>query len=138
MTTIIGGWRKESGMKIESETLKEWIGAWFVKNKYYHPYSKENNIPIPELYDLIDRLSKYESDKKEDGNVFRVIDKKTGKEANRKRIARNLLYCDMDGFAIMEDGSLILMDECGYFRYCPEDRFEIEWGVKGCSKSLIL
>lgn len=121
-------------MKIESETLKEWIGAWFEKNKYYHPYSKGTNIPTLDLYDLIDQLSKYESDKKEDGNLFRVIDKKTGKEANPERIARKeewaegLLYCDMDGFAIMEDGSLILMDECGNFRYCPEDRFEIEWG----------
>ena len=50
---------------------------------------------------------------------FTVIDNNTGKQADQEEIALNeewadgLVYCDMDGFAIMEDGSLILMDECG-------------------------
>ena len=35
------------------------------------------------------------------------------------------MYCDMEGFAILEDGSLILCDECGRFEYAPSDRFEI-------------
>ena len=63
---------------------------------------------------------------------FIVIDKETGKEADICEIALHeewadgLLYCDMEGFAIMENGSLILLDECGNFRYCPSDRFEIK------------
>ena len=63
---------------------------------------------------------------------FRVIDKKTGKEADPYEIAlkeewaQHLMYCDMDGFAILEDGSLILCDECGQFNYAPADRFEVE------------
>ncbi|MBO7425115.1 MAG: hypothetical protein J6U23_05505 [Clostridiales bacterium] len=62
---------------------------------------------------------------------FRVIDKLTGKEADPYEIALNeewakdLCYCDMDGFAILEDGTLLLVDECGKFEYCDPDRFEI-------------
>lgn len=62
---------------------------------------------------------------------FYVFDKKTGKEADVYEIALNedwakhLMYCDMDGFAIDQDGTLILIDECGQLAYCPSDRFEI-------------
>ena len=61
--------------------------------------------------------------------IFSVIDKKTGKEADPEDIALNedwakgLIYCDM--FAILENGMLILVDECGNYEFCPEDRFEI-------------
>lgn len=48
-------------MKVEVETLKEWIENWIYKEKYYHPFSKGKNIPISELYDLIDQLCRYES-----------------------------------------------------------------------------
>jgi hypothetical protein len=62
---------------------------------------------------------------------FTVIDKKTGKEADEYEIAlkedwaKDLMYCDMEGFALLQDGTLILVDECGRFEYCPADRFEI-------------
>ena len=62
---------------------------------------------------------------------FYVFDKKTGKEADAYEIALNedwakhLMYCDMDGFAIEQDGTLVLIDECGQLAYCPSDRFEI-------------
>lgn len=62
---------------------------------------------------------------------FSVIDAKTGEYPDLWEIAttedwaKHLMYCDMDGFAITEDGSLILMDECGNLAYCPEGRFEI-------------
>ena len=66
--------------------------------------------------------------------TFHVIDKTTGKEADPYEIALNedwaksLCYCDMEGFAILEDGTLILADECGRFEYIQEnDRFEIVW-----------
>lgn len=63
--------------------------------------------------------------------TFRVIDTLTGKEADEYEIAlheewaKNLCYCDMDGFAIMQDGTLILCDECGRIAYCPEGRFNV-------------
>lgn len=62
---------------------------------------------------------------------FTVIDNNTGKQADQAGIALNeewagkLMYCDMEGFAILEDGSLILADECGRFEYCPEGRFSV-------------
>lgn len=62
---------------------------------------------------------------------FRVMDKKTGKEADPYEIAlhedwtRSLVYCDMEGFAITEDGDLVLMDECGSVVYCDTDRFKV-------------
>ena len=71
--------------------------------------------------------------------MFRVIDTKTGKLANigtiavREKWAKDacLVYCDMDGFYIGEDGQLVLMDECGHYAYCPEGRFRIEWESEG-------
>lgn len=64
---------------------------------------------------------------------FTVIDTHTGEYPNLWSIARrckwakHLMYCDMEGFALTEDGTLILMDECGGIAYCPPDRFEIVW-----------
>ena len=72
-----------------------------------------------------------------DNNVgsktFTVIDLKTGEEADPYDIAlhedwaKHLMYCDMEGFAVEEDGTLILLDECGRHGYCPEGRFEVRW-----------
>ena len=62
---------------------------------------------------------------------FGVIDKKTGEYPDLEKIAieedwaKGLCYCDMEGFALSEDGELILMDECGRLAYCPPDRFEV-------------
>ena len=62
---------------------------------------------------------------------FTVIDKKTGeypdtrKIASREKWAKGLVYCDIEGFALQEDGTLILLDECGNYAYCPPDRFDI-------------
>jgi len=63
--------------------------------------------------------------------TFSVIDNKTGRKADTYQIAlkeewaKHLMYCDMDGFAITEDGTLVLLDECGGVAYCPNDRFQI-------------
>lgn len=62
---------------------------------------------------------------------FRVIDNKTGKEADTWNIAlheewaQGLVYCDMEGFAITEDGYLMLADECGHVVYCDTERFKV-------------
>lgn len=64
---------------------------------------------------------------------FSVIDKETGNEADTYQIAlhekwaKGLIYCDIDGFAIMENGDLVLLDECGRVAYCPPDRFEVRF-----------
>lgn len=62
---------------------------------------------------------------------FDVIDKRTGKHPDLEKIAlkeewaKDLIYCDIEGFFINEDGCLILADECGNFAYCPLGRFEV-------------
>lgn len=62
---------------------------------------------------------------------FEVIDKKTGerpdlyKIALKEKWAKDLMYCSMDGFGFTQEGILILMDGCGKYEYCPENRFEI-------------
>lgn len=62
---------------------------------------------------------------------FDVIDTKTGEYpdlwviALKEDWASGLMYCDMEGFAIEEDGTLLLLDECGKQAYCPEGRFKI-------------
>lgn len=63
--------------------------------------------------------------------TFLVIDIKTGEEPDLWNIAleeewaNGLMYCDMEGFAMKQDGALVLLDECGEFRYCPPDRFNV-------------
>ena len=62
---------------------------------------------------------------------FDVIDTKTGaypdveKIALNKEWAKGLIYCDIDCFAMQEDGNLILIDDCGNFAYPPEKRFKV-------------
>ena len=68
---------------------------------------------------------------KNDRITYWVIDTTTGKTADIEQIAkdeewaRGLMYCDMDGFAIEEDGTLLLLDECGKYVCCPDGRFDI-------------
>lgn len=65
--------------------------------------------------------------------TFIVIDTKTGKEADEYNIAlhedwaKHLCYCDMDGWAIMGDGTLLLVDECGKYAYADRERFKVKW-----------
>ena len=67
------------------------------------------------------------------GETFTVIDTKTGKEADTYNIAlhedwaKNLCYCDMEGWAIENDGTLLLVDECGQFEYADRERFKVVW-----------
>lgn len=62
---------------------------------------------------------------------FDVIDTKTGAYPDVEKIALNeewakgLIYCDIDCFAMQEDGNLVLIDDCGNFAYPPEKRFKV-------------
>ena len=33
--------------------------------------------------------------------------------------AKGLMHCDMEVFALLADGTLVLLDECGAYRYPP-------------------
>ena len=62
---------------------------------------------------------------------FSVIDNRTGKYPDCETIAlteewaKHLIYCDIDCFAITEDGNLILIDDCNNIAYPPADRFTV-------------
>lgn len=62
---------------------------------------------------------------------FEVIDKQTENRPDTEKIvkfetwATHLYSMDIDGFAIQEDGTLILMDDMNNIAYCPEGRFQI-------------
>lgn len=90
----------------------------------YRQIEKRSNAIISELGDKVRR----------NGWIpvpFSVIDKKTGKYPDLEKIALEedwadgLMYCDMEGFALEEDGTLLLLDECGRQACCPPDRFQI-------------
>lgn len=65
--------------------------------------------------------------------TFEVIDNKTGKEPDLEDIvlneewaySSNLIHCDMEGFAITNNGDLIMLDECGNYEFCPQGRFTV-------------
>lgn len=68
--------------------------------------------------------------------TFEVIDPKTGEYPDLEHIARteewaqNLIPCDMEGFCINEDGNMLLMDECGNYAHCPQNRFKTALEVR--------
>ena len=101
---------------------------------------KEQEDTINELQNAYGYLQKqfFEAQDKllkeqEHSETFIVIDTKTGKEADEYEIAlhedwaKHLCYCDMDGWAIMDDGSLLLVDECGKYAYADRERFKVKW-----------
>lgn len=62
--------------------------------------------------------------------TFKVIDNKTGKEPTSKLINNiakkgGLFWLDIDQFYVGEDGSLILVDDCGNITYCDTTRFRV-------------
>ncbi len=63
--------------------------------------------------------------------TFDVIDNKTGESPNLEKIALNeewacdLVYCDITGFALTDDGYLVLFDDCGNMAFPPVGRFTV-------------
>ena len=74
---------------------------------------------------------------------FSVIDLLTNKRPDTEKIAlteewaKNLIYCDVAGFYIGEDGMLILTDDCDNVSYCPHDRFKVVLNVHGQEYSFV-
>lgn len=62
--------------------------------------------------------------------TFTVIDNKTGKEPNIDEVikepwAKGLMECDINCFALTEDGHVILIDDCDNLAYSPDGRFTV-------------
>ena len=77
-------------------------------------------------------IHKYEKGEGQDSVFqFTVIDKETSEYPKivdivlKEGWAGNLMWMDLIGFAIGEDGHLYLLDECGNYAECPYGRFEI-------------
>lgn len=93
---------------------------------------KEQQQQIWELQDQVEYLTDKQNEQ-EHSETFIVIDSKTGEEADTYDIAlhedwaKHLCYCDMEGWAIEEDGTLLLVDECGRFAYADRERFKVKW-----------
>ena len=121
---------------------KKFIEEW--RKEYQKELDKQGEGHIAGFpdFDLVyklyfeqkDRIAELEN-KIESGTLvefpFCVFDKKKNKEADCYKIAlkedwaKCLCYCDMNGFAITQDGMLILLDECGRYTYCPDNRFKV-------------
>ena len=62
--------------------------------------------------------------------TFKVIETLTGKEPtdeviNDIAIKGGLMEMDIDQFYVGEDGSLVLVDDCGNMTYCDTERFKV-------------
>ena len=62
--------------------------------------------------------------------TFKVIDNKTGKKPTSREINNiakkgGLMWMDIDQFFVGEDGSLLLVDDCGNSTYCDATRFKV-------------
>ena len=81
----------------------------------------------------LDSLSRMINELQNEKRTFTVIDATTGKEADEYDIAlhedwaKRLCYCDMEGWAIQNDGSLLLLDECGQYVFADRERFKVVW-----------
>ena len=119
---FIEEWRKEYQKELDKQG-KGYIAGFPDFDLVYKLYFEQK-----------DRIAELE-DKIENGILvefpFCVFDKKKNKEADCYKIAlkedwaKCLCYCDMEGFAITQDGMLILLDECGRYTYCPDNRFKV-------------
>lgn len=71
--------------------------------------------------------------------LFKVIDKRTGNapifdfnHIFKEKWFKNsgLIYCDISGWGIDEEGYLFLMDDCNNIAYPPIDRFRVIFNLK--------
>ena len=44
------------GRLVDEKEVKDWVENWLCVNKYYHPYSSSESIPVSELYDVLQRM----------------------------------------------------------------------------------
>lgn len=135
-TQTVSEWADEIG--ISRGTMQNRLRYGWSEDRLLEPAHEPLKMSKGQMSAEIRRLRKFEKEinqKIERGRLvelpFAVFDKQAKKEADDYKIAleedwaKFLCYCDMEGFAITQDGNIILLDECGKYVYCPCDRFEI-------------
>lgn len=116
---------------IDGDVVTERLRGWLESPHGENVYNSGYDDAIWHVLDVIEHMPTLTPPNEPSLLEFDVVDTTTGKYPDWERIAREeswakgLVYCDMDGIAIREDGSLILLDECGNCVSCPPDRFEI-------------
>ena len=97
---------------IDVSVLKEWVENWFTKNRFYHPYAKNNNIPITELYDILEQMPSAQPEVLAHGEGELSAQPKTGKWQITDAYPHNV-YCSechkrfaQTHWSVWEDGSL--------------------------------
>ena len=75
--------------------------------------------------------------------IFKVIDNRTGKEPifDHNHLFKEkwfkesaLIYCDISGWGIDEDGNLFLIDDCNNMAYPPSERFSVVFDLSELNK----
>lgn len=121
----------EKALAYWEEFQSEIDGLYYETNKAGRLELDKQRPAVAEAISALQEKIKREKECKPLTQGFTVIDTKTGEYPDLRGIVLNedwaegLMYCDMEGFAIQEDGYLILMDECGNCTYAPAGRFEI-------------
>ena len=127
--------RKKIIAKLEKDVKKTYAirTAIFENGEKVGEEITEHREPFVTItIELADKILALLKDQKHN-DTFIVIDTKTGKEADEYEIAlhedwaKHLCYCDMEGWAIENDGTLLLVDECGRFAYADRERFKVVW-----------
>ena len=104
-----------------------------LRNDLVYGLPDRSNVVMEYLNSLTEAITLLKEH--EHGETFIVIDTKTGEEADTYDIAlheewaQRLCYCDMEGWAIEDDGTLLLVDECGRFEYADRERFKVVWNA---------
>ena len=101
---------------IEVKELKEWVQNWFEVNKYYHPYSKSNDIPIPELYDILERMPTADVPERNVGKWIPVS------ERLPKDFVDVLVTDDSGGYATLGIDCMFTKEDSGERDWCGSQR----------------
>ena len=106
---------------ISRQALYEWLDGWKEKNKYYHPHTKNEIIPICEVVDIIQSLPSV------------TPQQKTGHNCNKDYADCDQFVCSECGIELQDWHKVVRDDEyddISYqeyaFRFCPSCGCEIK------------
>ena len=127
---------------IDADVVTKRFRGWLESPHEKNAYNSGFDDALWRVLDVIDHTPTLTQPNEPLVTGFDVVDTKTGKYPELEKIAlkedwaKHLMYCDMEGFAIEEDGTLLLLDECGRQACCPAGRFEIRHLQEGDAECL--
>lgn len=132
---------------IDKKELKEWIESWLTNNKYYHPYSKSNSIPIDELYDILEQMPtiEIETEEKEGEPITTFVSGMTtevefapvrhgkwehGREISRSYIGNACIGVQYEDWKCSNCGIVCEQSDKPKYKYCPSCGCQMDEPVK--------